>query len=285
MSGGPAVDFAKAPNGVDELFHRINRAIPSDQKILALLPDMLARDAIKLLGDKYFSQAPVVIGSKVLGVFSFRSFARKTAEYSLEDLAKHKHSPGDLTVEECMEKANYADLTDDLNRHFDNLERDNSVFVGTPNSMLAILTPMDVLRYFYRVASPFVALSEIELSLRTIIRSAATEPEIGAITEFVLKRQFGQNAEIPKSLEEMSFDNYRLIVASGDTWPRFQNAFGGSRERVSGKLKDTGELRNILFHFKRPISEDEIQKIGQVRDWLLNRVEQVNHRSEGQENE
>jgi predicted transcriptional regulator len=284
-SPGTEAVAKKVLSGVDELFHRVNRSIPANQQVLALSPTTLARDAIKQLGDRFYSQAPVASANKVLGVFSFRSFAKKTAEYSLVALNKHKHAPGDLTVEECMERFDFANLSDELHKHFDALERDNGLLVGTPNNMIAVLTPMDVLRYLYRIASPFVALSEIELALRTLIRSAATDEKIKELTAAVLKRQLPADARVPETLEEMTFDNYRLLVASSDTWPIFQGAFGGSRERVSAKLKDVGELRNILFHFKRSIADAEIQVIVLVRDWLLTRVEQLDLNAVGKAHE
>ena len=219
----PAAEVFGALTRTDQLFHRVGRSIPIDQKILAFAPDLPAREAVKHLKENFYSQAPVAVGSKILGVFSFRSFALKAAGYSLDSLNAHKHAPGDLTVEECMERFDFVSLSDELVLHFDALERDNGVLVGTASNLIAILTPMDVLRYLYKVASPFVALSEIELSLRTLIRSAASEAEIQAIAGRVLKRQFGPDTKVPESLEDMTFEGYRLLVASGDSWSTFQS--------------------------------------------------------------
>lgn len=276
MTENSATDIATALSQVDQLFHRVGRALPADQKILAFPPEMPAREAVKTLKQSFYSQAPVATGRKILGVFSFRSFAMKAAEYSLETLNSLKHSPGDLTVEECMERFNFVSLSDELVHHFDSLERDGGVLAGTANNLLGILTPMDVLRYLYAVTRPFVAMSEIELSLRTLIKSAASDADIEAMAAKVLKRQFGAETKVPASLEEMTFEAYRLIVASGDTWSTFQKAFGGSRERVSAKLKEAGELRNAVFHFRRVLADEDTQTILGVRDWLLARVEQLN---------
>jgi predicted transcriptional regulator len=284
VSQGAVCEVSRALTQVDELFHRVGRSIPIDQNVLAFPPELPAREAVKRLKEHFYSQAPVAVGNKVLGVFSFRSFALKVAGYSLEVLTAQKHAPGDLTVEECMEKFDFVNLSDELIRHFDALERDNGVLVGAPDNLIAILSPMDVLRYLYKVASPFIALSEIELSLRTLIRSVASEAQIRAFAEKVLKRQFGPETKVPESLEEITFEGYRLIVASGDTWPTFQMAFGGSRERVSAKLRDVGELRNVVFHFRRVLADEDTQTIVGVRDWLLTRVEQLNPH-EGSANE
>lgn len=281
-SSDPAAIAKTVLNHVNDLFHRVNRSIPANQKILVLSPSTLARDAVEVLTERFYSQAPVAAGNKVLGVFSFRSFARKAAEYSLQTLSSQKHAPGDLTVEECMEKFDFANVSDEIPKHFDALERDNGILVGTPDNLSAILTPMDVLRYLFKIASPFIALSEIEMAIRTLIRAAASDEEIKKMTAAVLRKIYGPDATLPENLEEMSFDNYRLLVASGDTWFSFQGVFGGSRERVIAKLKDVGELRNILFHFKRPIVDEETQAIVSVRDWLLTRVEQLTVTSPGQ---
>jgi hypothetical protein len=80
---------------------------------------------------------------------------------------------------------------------------------------------------------------------------------------------------VPQTLEQMTFDNYRLIVASGDTWPSFQAAFGGTRAAALTKLNAVGEVRNILFHFKRPLNDMDYEDIKVVRDWLLRRTHRL----------
>jgi predicted transcriptional regulator len=181
---------------VDELFHRVGRAIPANQQVLTLHPDMPAKEAIGILNSHFYSQAPVAIGTRVLGVFSFRSFAQKSAAYSLDELKRLTQAPGDLPVEDCMETYNYAHLSDELHQHFDALERDNGVLIGDPENVSAILTPMDVLRYLYKLASPFVYLQEIELAIRALIRSAASEEEIRVHACTVLKRKGSEGGAV-----------------------------------------------------------------------------------------
>lgn len=270
---------------VDELFHRVGRAIPSNQQMLSLNPDMQAKEAIELLNRHFYSQAPVAIGTKVFGVFSFRSFARTAAGFSLEQLKRFGHAPGDLSVDECMERYNFAHLSDELHQHFDALERDNGVLVGSPESVSAILTPMDVLRYLYKVSSPFVYLQEIELAVRTLIRSAATEDQIKAHALIVLKKKDGQDFPVPETLEQMTFDNYRLIITSGNTWQYYETTFGGTRQTVNAKFSVVGGLRNTLFHFKRPLNDGDYEHIQGVRDWLLRRVERLGLSVEKSSNE
>ena len=44
--------------------------------------------------------------------------------------------------------------------------------VGEPNRLQGIVTAMDILRYMYGVASPFVLIAEVELALRALMQLA-----------------------------------------------------------------------------------------------------------------
>jgi hypothetical protein len=56
--------------------------------------------------------------------------------------------------------------TDEFAEWFDFIDRYDSALIGEPNRLQGIVTAMDILRYLYRVASPFVLLAEFELALR-----------------------------------------------------------------------------------------------------------------------
>jgi predicted transcriptional regulator len=160
----PAV--GKELNLASELFHRINRIIPQDQSILTIAPNCRVRDAVALMRKYGYSQVPVVESGEVLGVFSFRSFAQEAASATLEEWTKQKCAPGDLTVDAFLEQFEFARVTEEMNHAFDAMDRDNGILIGTPENLVGILTPIDFLRYLYKVASPFVMIAEIELALR-----------------------------------------------------------------------------------------------------------------------
>ena len=90
------LDNSASAKGLDlasELFHRINRIIPqrgrSDRTTCLPL-----RDAVEFMRAHGYSQVPVVENGEVLGVFSFRSFAKEAASATLEALNKEKSAPG-----------------------------------------------------------------------------------------------------------------------------------------------------------------------------------------------
>ena len=120
---------------VSELFHRINRIIPATQRLLVLSPDTTARDAIAQLRQHGYSQAPVVAGDEVLGVFSYRSFAKAIAAYSWQDLSQQKCAPGDLKVEEFLETFEFARVTAEMQQVFDAMDRDNGILIGSPEKL------------------------------------------------------------------------------------------------------------------------------------------------------
>ncbi len=259
---------------VSELFHRINRIIPATQRLLVLSPDTTARDAIAQLRQHGYSQAPVVAGDEVLGVFSYRSFAKAIAAYSWQDLSQQKCAPGDLKVEEFLETFEFARVTAEMQQVFDAMDRDNGILIGSPEKLQGVLTPMDFLRYLYRVASPFVMVSEIELALRALIRLAVDPHELSKCAERSLGKLYGAD-KVPKTLEEMTFDNYRLIIAHGENWSRFEPLLGGNRPRTAAKLKEICDLRNDLFHFKREIMLRDHETLSEHRNWLLLKAKQA----------
>jgi hypothetical protein len=87
-----------------ELFHRINRIIPENQELLVVPPNCLVRDAVDLMRKHGYSQVPVVQNKQVLGVFSYRSFAKEAAITTLDALKSQGCAPGDLAVDEFLEQ-------------------------------------------------------------------------------------------------------------------------------------------------------------------------------------
>lgn len=73
----------------------------------------------------------------------------------------------------------------------------------------------------------------------------------------------------------MTFDNYQSILSRTDNWPLLEPVFGGTRTRLSGKLKELGSLRNDLFHFKREITMQDHETLVDHRNWLLSKIKQA----------
>jgi predicted transcriptional regulator len=273
---------AKELDLASEVFHRINRIIPANQSLLTVRPGCRARVAVALMRQHGYSQVPVVEDGEVLGVFSFRSFARNAAAATLEEWEKQKCAPGDLPVDDCLEQFEFARVTGEMASVFDAMDRDNGVLIGAPERLLGILTPMDFLRYLYQVASPFVMVSEIELAIRALIHAAMSDEEIVEAAKRCLSTGYRSADRVPTSLEDMTFDDYQSLISNGDNWVRFDPVIGGTRTRASGKLKEIAAIRNALFHFKREITLQDHQALADHRNWLLNKIKQAEGHRDGE---
>jgi CBS domain-containing protein len=249
------------------MFHRLNSVLPVDQKIVSAAPDMLAVEALGLMREHQFSQLPVVVGREVLGIFSYRTFAEAVVTIGKAASKSQKFNPLELLVEDCLEKPTFARVTDEFIEWFDFIDRYDSVLVGEPNRLQGIVTAMDILRYLYGVASPFVLIAEIELALRALIQLAVAPETLAACAKECLKDKYKD--PLPTRLEDMTFNDYVQIIGDGRNWNHFQSFMGGNRVRTRAKLEQLGDLRNVIFHFKREITLEEYDTLAAGREWML----------------
>jgi predicted transcriptional regulator len=263
---------------ITELFHRINSVLPDTQHLVTVQGETLASAALELLRQHGYSQLPVLVGTEVIGIFSYRSFSEAVLE-----LCSTKGNPktllADLTVEECYESAQFARVTDEFKSWFDALDVQNAVLVGEAHRLQGIVTPMDVLRYLYDVSKPFVLVAEIETSLRALMRMAVAPEKLAECASTSLAKQYLAD-QVPASLDDMTFHDYVQIIGDGRNWPSFEPIFRGSRERTRAKLEAMNELRNDVFHF-RETSVEDYERLAALRDWMLTRARAAESRAKG----
>ena len=268
-----------AARNMTSLFHRLSQVLPEDQELFCLDPEMKAFEAIERLRCSNYSQAPVTVAGTVMGVFSFRSFAMELASGDSE-----KVKPASLRVEECMETLGddqFRSVTGECWHLFDLLDDQGAVLIGEPDRIQGIVTSVDMLRYLYGIASPFVHLAEIELGVRALIQVSVDNAALAFCSQTSLKDAYKGTA-IPTKLEDMVFNDYVSIIGDGRNWPRFEGAFGGERRRTRAKLDEIRELRNVVFHFKRALGANDQRDLRTYREWVLLRCRVVDAR-EGKE--
>ncbi len=262
-----------------DIFHKVNRLLPEDQEVLKIPPEMKVSEALQIMAQNHFSQLPVVEKNEVLGVFSYRSFAKGVAKIS----TKEKELPKDLAVEEFIEQLHFARVSDEFHTLFHELDKKDSVLVGDPERLQGIITAMNVLHYLYNVANHFVLLEEIELALRALIRRAVDYEKLNLCIQESLSN-FYENGKLPQHLEDMTFNDYIMLIIHGENWEYFQPIFRGTRERLRARLEPIRELRNEIFHFRREISNQEIQDLLECREWLLTKARATDAQLEGVSN-
>src|SRR5260370_40113798 len=146
------------------LFQRLNRIIPEDQQLEALPSNTLAQDALELMKQRGFSQAPVLDGGEISGAFSYRSFSLGALRFEDDRTNVLK-----LTVADFLENLPFKSLSDPFEDVINDLDRLDAVLVGTPENLVAIVSAMDILRYLYGVTSPFVLVTEINLAVQALM--------------------------------------------------------------------------------------------------------------------
>ncbi|MDB4372797.1 CBS domain-containing protein [Mariniblastus sp.] len=269
---------------VTDLFHRVNSVIPDAQKLVTIEPEMLVAEALDLLEEHGFSQAPVVVGREVLGLFSYQTFSRAVISHARAATKNRRLDPLELTVEECMDsRPKFARVTDEFVEWFDAIDRSDSVLVGSPDQLQGIVTAMDILRYLYRVASPFVLIGEVELALRALMQMAVDSETLAACAHECLKDKYDIE-RMPTELHAMTFNDYIQIVGDGRRWDHFQPFLGGNRVRTRAKLEQLRDVRNVIFHFRREITLVEYETLAANRGWMLRKVRTAEERQkEGQQ--
>jgi CBS domain-containing protein len=257
-----------AERSLRDLFHLIKQVLPEEQEVVTCSPDTPVAQVLQIMREGNFSAIPVVAGNEILGAFSYRSFAE-----GLVRLTKKEREPLVLPVEEFLEDLQFAQITDELTVLLDEFDLKDTVLVGSENRLQGIITTIDALRYFYRVASPYVLLREIELALRELIRASATEQELGECIEKTLKNKYEENNQTPPtSLQELTFNDYVMLLRHQATWAKFKPAMGGTSHTVYAKLQPLPGLRNDVFHFRRELTAEEYDILRDRRDWLLKRI-------------
>jgi len=256
--------------------------IPGDQTLVTAGPDTAVRDALGLLDKHGFSQLPVVNGQRVLGIFSHRSFARAVVAQSKKASPSKPFDPLSLTVGDSMtEVPRFARVTDLFTQWFDDLEKHDFLLVGDPARLQAIVTATDLVRYLYRVASPYVLVADCELSLRAIIRVVISELVIADYARQHLADSY-RDGKTPTALRDMTLNDYIRIVTDG-RWNHFEPVLGRNRDNTRSRLEKFRDLRNQLYHHRGDVTPEEHESLADDRAWLRAKLDiaENHHPTEG----
>ena len=206
-----------------------------------------------------FSQLPVVLNGEVQGVFSYESFAQGISKIKLS-VTKFEN----LIVENFLENLQFKTIHQSLEELIKILNNDDSVLIGDPEKLQAVVSSIDVLQYLYKISHPFVILSEIELTIRVFIQTAFNDDEFKTVmAEYISKKN------PPEKIEDLTFFNYIQIVFSERYWKRFDKLFADDKDIVEFRLRQIKDLRNRVFHFKGDLTIEEYEDLISNRDWFF----------------
>lgn len=259
----------------DGPFHEVGNIFPGETNVESIRGETPVAEALKIMLEKRYSQLPVEENGMVRGAFSFWSLAHQLS-------ISPNLRVSDLTVEDLMEQLPTVTVTDSLHSILALLDQHEALLVGSPHGLQAILTSFDVLRYFYKVARPYILLQEIELALRSIIDLCAPNDKLKDCIDAALLRVCEKTGrDVPVELHELAFEDYRTLIHARDNWPLFEGVLGRNRDVVSANLKQIRDIRNDVFHFRREITVLDYQTLAGARDWLLEKIRRAAMAKEG----
>jgi len=275
VAGEPVTDEPEeqARGSVVAMFHRVNSLLPDEQNVVSVSPGTLVREALELMRKHGFSQLPVMEGDEVLGVFSYRSFSARAAELGKADLDR-------IEVDDCLEDFEFVRVSGEIEAMFECLDRDGAVLIGDPDRLVAVATATDLVQYLYSFAHPFVMIQEIEMVLRELVRSAVPKDELPPrIRRAVSSRYMAAEDRIPAELVDLSFAELVLTVTHGANYTEaFCKILGRNRESARGYLDPIPRIRNEIFHFRRPVTGEDVQTLTNTRTWLLRKARTIEAR-------
>ena len=175
-----------------------------------------------------------------------------------------------LPVDEFMEKPTFKQPMEKWEMILHDLEQQDAVLVGNQEDLQAILTSTDVVNHLQRLAGAFIKLAEIETSLRRIIDACVDEDKLDVCVQNSLKGKYLPE-EMPKTLSDMTLNDYVQIIGDGRNYTYFEAVFGPTdwqRKQTAARFKEVVDLRNVTFHFKRQLDDQDFAVLTDHRDWL-----------------
>lgn len=258
-----------------DVFHELGKVFPDETSVVSVPSNTPAVDALRLMLARKFSQLPVTHDDRILGVFSLWSLAQYLGTTPQVPI-------GELLVEDLLERPTSVTVEHSIDEVINLLERHEFVLVESRRGLQAIATAIDLLRYFYKVARPYVLLSEIELSLRALIQVCIPQDKLSGVLQSSLEGFYqSRRLPTPRELHDMTFEDYRMLIGAKDNWPFFEGILGKNRQMALAKMERVRDIRNSVFHFRGEVTVWDHQTLSAARDWLLEKARKARPKVSG----
>ncbi len=222
-----------------DVLQEVTTATPDDPVTIDVEADI--QDALETMFDHEFTQLPVRDGDRITGVISYRSIARAIKSFDDTDINHH-------TVGFAVEEPVYVDLDADIYDLFRTLAREDYVLVGSPTELAGIMTRYDVFFFLEDRVRPFLLIGDIESALRDLFEAAFDDVE-RRIEETFADRLANDPSYTPSETpDDFGFWEYEIFV--GRNWETLNQYFSVERDVVLEMIRELGDIRNALFHFR-----------------------------------
>ena len=256
----PAADLA---NTQSHRFFRVGRLIPDDQEVVTIRPDTKVREALSLMKARDFSQLPVTVSGRVIGVFTYRSLAQGLGYVRRND------DPLEQPVEDLCEELHFVRASDEVGTVLAHLEADGAVLLGDEDEVRAVATTADVTLFLWGTTRPFVLLQDVELAVRNLMCSACSSDELHRA---ILHAHLSEERE-PLRLEDLTLGQLLNVLLNDSNFGSiFRTVFGRNRDIVRSMLEPVREVRNKIFHFRDDVTAEELEVVASTVTWLRRKM-------------
>lgn len=240
-------------------FGPVKDLLPKEQVVEVVRHDEMVGSAVERMSDREYSQLPVERDGEVIGLFSWRSFGKVVGESGATA------SPPEMSVGECLAEATFLPPYAFIDTGVDWTDQD-CVLIGTPREMLGLLAIYDVVGRLQDFGEAFFLIHETEHLLRAMLTEAVG---VERLTELVCNMtpppEFRRQ---PEALTDLTFSMYGDLACSKKRWPEFAPMFLGERMTLKDSIDDVAKIRNVVFHFKRPVTASDVDTLRRFRDQL-----------------
>lgn len=206
-------------------------------------------DAVEKMFENNYTQLGIERDGEVVGMVSYRSIARVLK--IMRKMGVEKNLPGRPVTIAIEDTEPVVSPDEELISLFDLLDEDPYVLVEDQREgTFDILTNYDLLHFIRDSSEPFLLIEEIERSIRDMFEHVfpanLEDKLINAFTDM--------DISAPETVTDCSFGHYPIFISKN--WPEFEEYFEEDRDFVIQLLKEVGDIRNQLFHFRTEDNSD-----------------------------
>lgn len=252
-------------------FGPVKDLLPKEQVIERVRHDESVASALERMADNDYSQLPVERDGEVVGLFSWRSFGCVVGRPPVATNGPVEIP--EIAVSQCIVQARFIGPEAFIDTGIDWTDQD-CVLVGSPTELIGLLAIYDVVGRLQDFGEAFFLIHETEHLLRDMLTEA-----VGAtrLAEMLATMTLPPNCSRPQALEDMNFSMYGDLACSRSRWAEFKEMFFGDRAAMKGSIDAIAKVRNVVFHFKRPVTVEDVDTLRRFRDRLLQQRERFHH--------
>ncbi len=246
--------LAEDPGG---LTIRIDVLAASQKELTSVERDEPLGYAIDIMQNCSYSQLPVMHAGRLAGAISWESIGRGLAQ-----------ATGSKLVGDCMVDAEVISIDAPLLDAVERIKDTMYVLVRGKNGEISgIVTAWDIADQFKKLAEQFLAIQEIERSLRRLVEGKFSPEELKKSAQ---GRREKERIQCP---DDLSLGNFCNLFDDSAHWNRLKLKV--DKERFASRLDSIRCIRNRVMHFRlnSPAQEDT-ERLQQFVDCLRELVGQ-----------